>query len=137
MKDGKVDRFIDDLIHLAALLGYSSEFAPDMAPMGMPDVLNATWSMKTPNPVTYKDYLNLLYQTGHQLEDASNFRLQVQKKTDSANSTKSDGRNTSEGKRQRKEKRSTGPWQQKARNRAPGFTRPAETEYTKMYGNVP
>jgi len=76
MKDGKVNRFIKELIRLAAVLGYSGEFVINRARMGMTDVLNAAWSMKTPHPVGYMDYLDLLSQTGHQLEDASNFRTQ-------------------------------------------------------------
>jgi len=41
MNDGKVDRFIDELIRLAVVLGYSGEFVKDWARMGMTDVLNA------------------------------------------------------------------------------------------------
>jgi len=84
MKDRKVDRFIDKLIRLAAVLGYSGEFVKDRARMGMTDVLNTAWSMKTPHPVPYMDYLDLQRQTGHQLEDASNFRTQVQKEPNSS-----------------------------------------------------
>jgi len=116
MKDGKVDRFIDELIRLAAVLGYSGEFVKDRARMGMTDVLNAAWSMKTPHPVAYMDYLDLLRQTGHQLEDASNFRTQVQKEPHSSRRAKSDDKHTSERKGQRKEKKATGPRQQKPRN---------------------
>jgi len=65
MKDGKVHRFINELIHLAAVLGYSGEFVKDRARMGMTDVLNPAWSMKTPHPVAYMDYLDLLHQTRH------------------------------------------------------------------------
>jgi len=83
------------------------------------------------------DYLDLLRQTGHQLEDASNFRTQVQKEPNSSKRVKSDDRHTSERKGQRKEKKATGPRQQKPRNRAQGFTKPAETEHTKMHRNVP
>ena len=42
------------------------------------------------------DYLDLLRQTGHQLEDASNFRTQVQKEPNSSKRVKSDDRHTSE-----------------------------------------
>jgi len=137
MKDGKVDRFIDELIRLAAVLGYSGEFVKDRARMGMSDVLSAAWSMKTPHPVAYIDYLDLLRQTGHQLEDASNFRTQIQKEPNSSQRVKSDDRHTSERKGQRKEKKATGPRQQKPRNRAQGFSKPAETEHSKMHRNVP
>ena len=104
MKEGKVNRFIDEPIHLAAVLGYNGEFVKDRSRMGITDVLNAAWSMKTPHPVAYMDYLDLLRQTGHQLEDASNFRTQVQKEPHSSKRIKSDHRHTSEKRGQRKEK---------------------------------
>jgi len=137
MQDGKVDRFINEPIRLAAVLGYSGEFVKDRACLGMTDILNAAWSMITPHPVPYMDYLDLLRQTGHQLKDASNFRTQVQKEPHSSRRTKSDDRHTSERKGQRKEKKGTGPRQLKPGNRAQGFTKPAETEHTKMHRNVP
>jgi len=137
MKDGKVDGFIDELICLAGVLGYSGEFVKDRACMGMTDVLNAAWSMETPHPVAYMGCLDLLRQTGHQLKDASNFHTQVEKEPHTSKRTKSDDRYTSERKGQRKEKKATGPPQQKPRNRAPGFTRPAETENAKMHWNMP
>jgi len=116
MKDRKVDRFINELIRLAAVLGYSGEFVKDRARMAMTDVLNAAWSMKTPYPVAYIDYLDLLRQTGHHLKDASNFRTQVQKPPYSSRRVKSDDMPTSERKGQRKEKKATGPRHQKPRN---------------------
>jgi len=137
MKDGKGDSFIDEPIHLAAVLGYSGEFVKDRARMGMTHVLNAAWSMKTPHPVASMDYLDLLRQTGHQLEDASNIRTQVQKEPHSSRRAKSDDKHPSERKGQRKEKKATGQRQRKPRNRAQGFTKPAETEHTKMHRNVP
>jgi len=137
MNDGKVDRFIDELIHLAAVLGHSGECVNDRARMGMTHVLNAAWSMKAPNPVAYMDYPDLLRQTGHQLEDASNFRTQVQKEPHSSKSAKSDDRHTTEREGQRQEKKATGPRQQKPGNRVQGFTKPAETEHTKRHRNVP
>jgi len=48
LKDGKVDRFIDELIRLAAVLWYSGEVVKDRAHLGMTDILNAARSMKTP-----------------------------------------------------------------------------------------
>jgi len=64
MKAGRVNGYIDELIHLAALLGYSGKFLKDRARMGMTHQLNPAWSMKTPHPVTNMDYLDLLPQTG-------------------------------------------------------------------------
>jgi len=96
MNHGKVDRFMNELIRLAAVLGYSGEFVKYWARMGMSDVLNAAWSMKTPHPVAYIDYLDLLRQTGHQLEDASNFHTQVQKEPHPSRRAKSHDRHTTE-----------------------------------------
>jgi len=137
MKDGKVDRFIDELVRLVAVLGYSGEFVKDRVRMGMTDVLNAAWSMKNPHPVAYMDYVDQLRHTGHQLEDASNFRIQVPKEPHSSQCAKSDDRHTSERKGHRKEQKALGSRQQKPHNRAQGFTKPAETEHTKMQRNVP
>ena len=137
MKDGKVDRFIDEPIGLAAVLGYSGEFVKDRARMGMTEVLNSAWSMKTLHPVAYMDYLDLLRQSGHQVEDASNFCTQEQKEPHSSRGVKSDDKHTSERKGQRKEKKASGPRQPKPRNGAQGFTKPAETEHSKIHRNVP
>jgi len=137
MKEGKVDPFINELIRLAAVLRYSGEFVKDSAGMGMTGILNPGWSIKTPHPVAYMDYLDLLHQTGHQLEDASNFRTYVQKEPHSWKCVKSDDTHTSERKGERMEKKATGPRQQKPRNRAQGFTKPSETEHRKMHRSVP
>jgi len=128
---------MDELIRLAAVLGYGGEFVKDRARMGMTDVLNTPWSMKTPHPVAYMNYLDLLRQTGHQLEDTSKVCTLAQKAPNSSKRVKCDDRHTSERKGQRKEKKATGPRQQKPRNRAQGFTKPAETEHSKMHRNVP
>jgi len=137
MKDQKVHRFIDKPIRLAAVFGYGGEFVKVRAHMDMTDVLNAAWSMKGPHPVAYMDYLDLLGHTGHQHEDASNIRTQVHKEPNSLKRAKSDDRHTSERKGKRKEKKATGQWQQKPRNRGQGFTKPGETEDSKMHRNVP
>jgi len=50
---------------------------------------------------------------------------------------KSDNRHTSERKGQRNDKKATGQRQQKPRNRAQGFKKPAATEHTIMHRNVP
>jgi len=137
MKDGKVDRFIDKLIHSAAVLGDSRVFVKARARMGMTDVLNAARSMKTPHPVAYMNCIDYLCQAVHQLKDACNFCTQVQKEPLLSKHTKSNERHTSEGKRQRKEQKAVRPLQEKPHNQAQEFTRPVETEHTKMHQNVP
>jgi len=137
IKAEKVDRFINELICLDAVLVYGGEFVKERAQMGITHMLNATWSMETPHPEASMDYLDLLHQTGHHLSGASNLRTLVHKVTHASRWTKSDESHTSEGKKPWKENKATRPRQQKHCNWAPGLTRPAETEHAKMQRNVP
>jgi hypothetical protein len=132
MKPGKTDRYIDDLIRLAARLGYDGDFVKDKARVGMTRELNAAWSLKTPHPTPYIEYLNLLRLTGHQLEDAANF----EKSRDHPHHEKRQDKHVPE-KRQRKEKKATGPRQPRPNNQASGSSRPPESEHSKMHRNVP
>ena len=134
MKPGKTDRYIDDLIRLAAVLGYSGDFVKDKARMGMTDELSKAWSMKTPHPLAYIEYLNLLRLTGHQLEDASNFR-KVKERPPIHHNKRDEGH--TEGKKQRKIKAATGPRRSKPNNQAQGSSRPPESEHAKMHRSVP
>ena len=35
--------------------------------------IRGAWALKTPHPESYIDYINLLKQTGHQMEDVVSF----------------------------------------------------------------
>jgi len=136
MKSGKIDHFCDELMRLALELGYSGNFVKDKAPVGITTDLRNAWALKTPLPDEYVEYINLLRQTGHQLEDVAFFNRTVTKEKHHSRPEKSDDRQSS-AKRQRKDRKSSGPRQQKPRNHASGFTKPTETEHTKMHRNVP
>jgi len=136
MKSGKIDDFYDELMRLALELGYSGNFVKEKARVGItPDLRNA-WALKTPLPDEYIEYINLLRQTAHQLEDVASFNRTVTKEKHHSRPERSDDRQSS-AKRQLKDRKSSGPHQQKPRNLASGSSRPQETEDAKMYRDIP
>jgi len=77
MKSGKIDHFCDELMRLALALGYSRNFVKDKARVGITTDLRNALALKTPLPDEYVEYINLLRQTGHQLEDVASFNRTV------------------------------------------------------------
>jgi len=135
-KSGKIDHFCDELMRMALELGYSGNFVKDKARIGITTDLRNTGSLKTPLRDEYVEYINLLRQTGHQLEDIASFNRTVTKEKYHSRPEKSDDRQSST-KRQRKDRKSSGPRQQKSRNHASGSSRPQETVHTKMHRDIP
>ena len=135
MKSGKIDHFCDELMRLALELGYRGNFVKDKARVGITTDLRNAWALKTPLPDQYVEYINLLRQTGHQLEDVASFNRTVTKGKHHSRPEKSDHRQSS-AKKQRKDRKSSGPRQQKPRNHASGSSRPEETEHTKMHRDI-
>jgi len=76
MQPGKID-FVDELIWLANELKYGGDYVKDKARVGMTTDLRNAWAMKTPHPEDNVDYLNLLRNTRHQLEDVASFNRTV------------------------------------------------------------
>jgi len=136
MKSCKIDHFCDKLMRLALELGYSGNLVKDKARIGIPTELHNSWALKTPLPDEYVEYINLLRQTGHQLEDVASFNRPVTKEKHHSRPEKSHDRQSS-AKRQGKDRKSSGPRQQKPRNHASGSSRPQETEHTKMHPDIP
>jgi len=136
MKSGKIDHFCDELMRLALELGYSGNFGKDKAHVAITTDLPNAWALKTPRPDEYVEYINLLHQTGHQLEDVTSFNRTVTKEKHHSRPEKSDARQSS-AKRQRKDKKGSGPRLQKPRNHASGSSRPQETEQMKMHRDIP
>ena len=118
MQPGKIALFLDELIRLANELKYGGDYVKDKARVGMTTDLRNAWAMKTPHPEDYVDYLNLLRNTGHQLEDVASFNRTVVRVKDSSYRDKSDDRDTST-KKQRKERKVSGPRNPKPTNPAP------------------
>ena len=94
MRPGKIDHFIDEMVRLANVLGYSREFVKDKARMGITANLHHLWAHVDP-PQGYMEYLDRLRQTGHQLEDVSSFNQIVTKDRPPFNKEKGDDRQTS------------------------------------------
>ena len=78
MRPGRIDHFIDEMVRLANVLGYSGEFVKDKARIGMTANLRHGWAHVDP-PQEYMEYLDRLLQTGHQLENLSSFNQIVTK----------------------------------------------------------
>ena len=79
MKSGKIDHFCDELMRLALELGYSRNFVKDKARVGITTDIRNARALKTPLPDEYVEYINLLRQTGHQLEEVASFNSTVTK----------------------------------------------------------
>jgi len=94
MKYGKINDFSDELMRLA-LEGYTSNFVKDKARVGIATDLRNAWAWKTPLPDEYVEYINLLRQTGHQLEDVASFNSTVTREKHHAKLKKSDDRQSS------------------------------------------
>ena len=130
MQPGRIDLFVDELIRMANKLKYGRDYVKNKARVGMTTDLRNAWAMKTPHPEDYVDYLNLLQNTGHQLEDVPSFNLTVVRAKDSSHRDLSDDRHTSTRK-QMKERKGSGPRHPKPTNPAPQSFRPPESEHAK------
>jgi len=79
MKSGKIDHFCDELMRLALALGYCGNCVKHKARLGITTALRVASGLKTPVPDEYVEYINLLRQTGHQLEHIASFNRTVTK----------------------------------------------------------
>jgi len=135
MQPGKIDLFVDELIRLANELTYGGDYVKDKARVGMRTDIRNAWAMKTPHPEDNVDYLNLLPNTGHQLEDVACFNRTVVRAKDSTYRDKSDDRHTST-KKQRKERKGLGPCNPKPTNPVPQSFQPTESEHAKAHKDI-
>ena len=136
MKSGKSNHFCDELMRLPLELGYSGKFVKDTARVCITTDLRNAWALKTLLPDEYVKYINLLCQTGHQLENIPSFNRTVTRGKHHSKPEKSANRQSS-AMRQRKDWKGSGPCQQKPPNHVSGSSRPQETEDTKMHRDIP
>jgi len=136
MKSGKIDHFCDELMRLALELGYTGNFVKDKARVGITTDFRNAGALKPPLPDAHVEYINLLRQTGHQLEDVAFFHCTVTREKHHSKPEKRDDRQSST-KRYRKDRKSSGPRQEKPRKHASGSSRPQETEHRKMHRDIP
>ena len=118
MQAGNFDVSVDELILLGNELKYGGDYVKDKARVGMTSDLCNARAMKTPHPEDSVHCLNLLQNTGYQLEDVASFNHVVVRATDSSRGDKSDDRHTSTNKH-RKEGNGSGPCNPKPTNPAP------------------
>ena len=90
MKPYKVDPFCDELLRLASVLNYDWVHVKDKARISMTAELRRAWALKTPHPESYIDYINLLRQTGHQLENVVSFNQHVVKEKSTSHQERDD-----------------------------------------------
>jgi len=135
MQPGKIDLFVDELIRLANELKYGGDDVKDKARVGMTTDPCNGWATKTPHPEDYVDYLNLLRNTRHQLEDVASFNRTVVRAKDSSHRDMSDDRHTST-KKQRKERKCSGPRNPKPTKPAPRSFRQPESEHAKAHKDI-
>jgi len=95
-------------MRLALELGYSGNFVKDKARVGITTDLCNTETLKTPLPDKNVEYINLLCQTGNQLEDHASFNRTVTRKKHYSKPERSNDRQSS-AKTQQKERKSLGP----------------------------
>jgi len=136
MKSCKIDHFCDELMRLALELRYSGNFVKDKARVGITTDLHNAWALKTRLPDQYVEYIILLHQTGHQLEEVASFNRTVTSEKHHSKPEKSDN-SQSATKRQRKDRNGLGPRQQKPCHHASGSSRHQDTEDTKMHRDIP
>ena len=90
MKPYKVDPFCDELIRLASVLNYDGVYVKDKARISMTAEFRRAWALKTLHPESYIHYINLLRQTGHQLEDVVSFNQHVVKEKNTSHQERGD-----------------------------------------------
>ena len=91
IRPGRIDHYIDEMVRLANVLGYSREFVKDKARMGMTANLRHVWA-HVDLLQGYMEYLDRLRQTGHQLEDVLSFNQIVTKDQPISNKERRDNR---------------------------------------------
>ena len=72
--------------------GYKGNFVKDKAHVSITINHCLAWVLKTPLPDDYVKYINLLHQTGHELEDVASINLTVTRDKHHSTLEKSDNR---------------------------------------------
>jgi len=75
--------------------GYSGNFVKDKAHVGINTELCNAWALKSPLSDEYVKYMNVLRQTGHQLEEVASFNITVTREKHHSKPEKSDDRQSS------------------------------------------
>jgi len=138
MKPGKVDKYLDKLVDLAAKLGYTdSKQIIDKVRVGISTELRTAWAMKTPHPADVNLYIDMLRQVGHTLQDSANFGKATAKDHGGGSSEKRGDKGSSSKKQRNKEK---GSGKQKSRSsnfQTDKQSKPATSAFADSHKGVP
>jgi len=137
MKSRLVNPFCEEPIQLPALLDYADwRHVEDKARIGMTLELHNACAIKTPPPKNHMHYVDLLRQTGHQLENVASFNQTLTGDNDSSNKNKSDERRSTSKKQQKKEQVS-GNCNPKAFTTSNKPPQQKTSECAEKYRNIP
>ena len=129
MKPYKVDPFCDKLIRLASVLNYDGVHVKDKARISMTAELRRAWALKSPHPESYIDYINLLRQTGDQLENVVSFNQHVVKEKSTSHQERGDDKR-SKARDKKKQDKAQGPRNPKPQYySSSGGSKPFQSEY--------
>ena len=92
MKPYMVDPFCVELIRLATVFNYDRVYMKNKARISMTAELRRAWVLKTPHSKSSIDYINLLRQTGNQLEDVVSFNEHVVKEKSTSHQERGDNK---------------------------------------------
>ena len=137
MKPYNFDPFCDELIRLANVLNYDGVHVKDKARISMTAELCRAWASKTPHPQSYIDYINLLRQMGHQLEDVVSFNQHVVKEKSISHKERGDNKRSKRRDKKQRDK-AQGPHNLKPQySSSSGGSKPFQSEYAIKHKNIP
>ena len=130
-------RFCDELIRLASVLNYDGVHVKDKARISITAELRRAWALKTPHPKSSIDYINLLRQTGHQLEDVVSFNQYGNKEKSTSHQERSDDK-ISKPRDKKKRDKAQGPRNLKPQySSSSGSSKPFQSEYAIKHKDIP
>ena len=137
MRPGQVDKYLDKTIDLMTKLGYTDGRAvKDKVRIGITPELRNVWATKTPHPDDINLYIDILRQTGHDLEDTHRFSKTVGKDKTSSHD-KGEERSSSSKRNKRKERGSGKQTSRPANSSAARQPRQGNSEYAEAHKNIP
>ena len=137
MKPYKIDPFCDELIRLVSVLNYDGVHGKDEAQISRTAELHRAWALKTPHPESYIDYINLLRQTRHQLEDVVSFKQHVVKEKSTSHHERG-GDKRSKPRDKKKRDKAHGSRNPKPQySSSSGGSKPFQSEYAIKHKDIP
>jgi hypothetical protein len=98
-KPGQIDQYLDDIVQLMYSIGYQGDAVKDKIRVGLSDELRKEWSKVRNKPDTVAEYISMLRDVGHGLEDDALFQKKLR------GSGGNEGESRREKKTQKREKK--------------------------------